>query len=375
MIKSIDGLEDIACFHGGAFFQAIGEDCQHLNKRHEIINADVLDAWFSPAPGVLSAIHDNLEWIARTSPPTNCYGLIQAIAKHRRIPEQCVLPGAGSSDLIFLAMRHFLNKNSKVLILDPTYGEYSHVCEQVIQCDVTYFQLYRQHNFEVDTVALVKTLTSQSYDMVVMVNPNSPTGQYLDQQALINVIGQVSKDTLFWVDETYIEYVGSDFSLEDFSTKVDNVIVCKSMSKVYALSGFRVAYLSAADHLVEQLRLINPPWSVSLPGQIAAIYALSDPQYYQEKYQQTKDSAEFLYQELLKLGCDVIPGVANFLLMFLPSGGISAAELVVKAQATGLYLRNAENMGKHLNQYAVRIAVKSPEDNRKILQTMQQLLA
>ena len=82
-----NGVEDRACFHGGAFFKAIGEDCQNINRRHEIINADVLDAWFSPAPGVLSAIQDHLEWVARTSPPTNCHGLIQTIAKHRRIPE------------------------------------------------------------------------------------------------------------------------------------------------------------------------------------------------------------------------------------------------------------------------------------------------
>ena len=271
-------------------------------------------------------------------------------------------------------MRHFLNKNSKVLILDPTYGEYSHVCERVIQCEVTYFQLYRKNNFQVDIDALVKMLISQTYDMVVMVNPNSPTGQYLDRQALINAIENVSNDTLFWIDETYIKYVGSDFSHEEFSTKMDNVIVCKSMSKVYALSGLRVAYLSAAAHIVEQLRLISPPWSVSLPGQIAAIYALSDPEYYQKKYQQTKDSAKFLYQELVKLGCDVVPGVANFLLMFLPTDGITAAEFVEKAQAKGVYLRNAENMGIYLNQYAVRVDVKSPEDNRKMLYIIKQLL-
>ena len=105
------------CFHGGAFFEAIGADFENLNRRHNIINADVLDAWFDPSPKVIAALQEHLLWLVRTSPPTHCEGMVRAIANARGLPEEAVLPGAGSSDLIFLALRHWLNRSSRVLIL------------------------------------------------------------------------------------------------------------------------------------------------------------------------------------------------------------------------------------------------------------------
>jgi histidinol-phosphate/aromatic aminotransferase/cobyric acid decarboxylase-like protein len=60
----------------------------------------------------------------------------------------------------------------------------------------------------------------------------------------------------------------------------ENAFVCKSMSKVCALSGARVAYLCAGTHLLEDLRSVTPPWVVSLPAQVAAVHALIDNEYY-----------------------------------------------------------------------------------------------
>jgi len=95
----------LTCNHGGAFFGAIGEDFRCLERRHEVINADVLDAWFAPSPRVVSAVSDHLSWLLRTSPPTSCAGMVRAIASARNIPAECVVPAAGSSELIFLAFR------------------------------------------------------------------------------------------------------------------------------------------------------------------------------------------------------------------------------------------------------------------------------
>src|SRR5207344_1800686 len=99
-------------------------------------NADVLDAWFPPAPGVTDTLQAHLPWLLRTSPPTDCAGLVGAVATARGVAPENILPGAGSSDLIFRAFRHWLTAGSRVLILDPTYGEYSHVLEKVIGCTV-----------------------------------------------------------------------------------------------------------------------------------------------------------------------------------------------------------------------------------------------
>src|SRR5262245_15988976 len=109
-----DPLARGVCFHGGAFFEAIGEEFADLGRRHAVINADVLDAWFPPAPSVGAALAEDLPWLVRTSPPTHASGLIRAVARARGVPPACVLTGAGSSDLIFLAFRSWLTSASRV---------------------------------------------------------------------------------------------------------------------------------------------------------------------------------------------------------------------------------------------------------------------
>src|SRR5580692_6730961 len=98
-------LKAPCCFHGGAFFEEVGSGFEKLDRREAIVNADVLDAWFPPSPRVLSTLQQHLSWLVRTSPPVQCEGLCQAVAAHRGVRTENILPGAGSSDLIYRAFR------------------------------------------------------------------------------------------------------------------------------------------------------------------------------------------------------------------------------------------------------------------------------
>jgi len=355
------------CFHGGAFFGAIGETFDRLERRRDVINADVLDAWFPPSPRVLRAIGEHLPWLLQTSPPTGCQGMIVTIAEARGVKSQNILPGGGSSDLIFRAFREWLTPASRALILDPTYGEYAHVLGGVIGCRVDRLTLEREKNYEVSLDALEERL-STGYDIVVLVNPNSPTGRHVDRAALQRVLSRVPAQTRVWVDETYIDYAGLGQSLETFAARSENVIVCKSMSKVYALSGVRAAYLCAAPHQLEQLRAITPPWVVSLPAQVAAVNALRDPQYYAARYRETARLRESLATGLEELSWEVLPGIANFLLCHLPAEGPSAATITAGCRRQALFVRDAALMGTQLGTHAIRVAVKDAATNRKMLE-------
>lgn len=360
-----------ACFHGGAFFGTIGDRFDALERRHDVINADVLDAWFPPAPGVIGMIAAHLPWLLRTSPPTDCAGLIATIAHARGVAAENILPGAGSSDLIFRAFRHWLTPDSRVLILDPTYGEYAHVLEQVIGCTVDRLALDRAQDFEVNLPRLSAALACD-YDLVALVNPNSPTGRHMPRQELEAVLRLAPWHTRIWVDETYVDYAGADQSLERFAARSENVIVAKSMSKVYALSGARVAYLCAGTHQLEALRAITPPWVVGLPAQVAAVRALQDPVYYATRYAETAALRESLATGLRELGWATVPGVANFLLAQIPEGSADADTIVRRAKAEGLFLRDAARMGARLGPRAIRIAVKDAVTNARMLSILRQ---
>ncbi|MCI0745200.1 MAG: aminotransferase class I/II-fold pyridoxal phosphate-dependent enzyme [Verrucomicrobia subdivision 3 bacterium] len=354
-----------ACFHGGDFFKALGESFDALAKREGIISADVLDAWFDPAPGVMEALREHLPWLLRTSPPTQCRGLIEAIAAARGVPPENILPGGGSSDLIFRALRQWLTAGSTALILDPTYGEYAHVLERVIGCTVDRLTLSPENDFDIDLGRLEAALADE-YDLVVVVNPNSPTGRHVRRADLERVLRQAPGRTRVWVDETYIEYAGAGESLEGFAVQTENVIVCKSMSKVYALSGARVAYLCAGPAHLEELRALTPPWVVSLPAQVAAIGALRDPAYYEMRYDQTRKLREAFSTRLQTLGWKPVPGIANFLLCHLPKAGPDARTVVARCRERGLFLRDAALMGTQLGTHAMRVAVKDEQTNERI---------
>lgn len=279
-------LKTPCCFHGGAFFEAIGPGFDNLKRRETIVNADVLDAWFPPSPHVLATLQEHLPWLMRTSPPTHCEGLREAIAIYRGVRPANILPGAGSSDLIYRAFRHWLRRESRVLILDPCYGEYLHVLEKVIGCEVERLALSRRDGYRVNLDELAARIR-EGFDLVVLVNPNNPTGKHIRRAELEAVLRTVAPETRVWIDEAYIDYVGSAESLERFAAESENIIVCKSMSKVYALSGMRVAYLCASQRQLFDLVSLTPPWVVGLPAQVAAVRALEDTAYYREQYRRT----------------------------------------------------------------------------------------
>jgi len=356
------------CYHGGAFFDAIGDQFDDLNRRKDIISADVLDAWFPPAPLAQKALTDHMGFVMRTSPPTRSDGLVKSIAEARGVRDDCILTGGGSSALIFLAFRQWLNPSSRVLVLDPTYGEYLHVLDQVVKCKIERFSLKRSEGYKLNIDSLKKKL-AEGFDLFVWVNPNSPTGLHVSKPDVEAVLRESSTCKRVWIDETYIEYAGSEHSLESFAMQSENVIVCKSMSKVYALSGLRAAYLCASPHQLEELKVITPPWSVSLPAQIAATYALHANDYYAKRYRETKELREKLVQELSAMGiAEIIPGIANFVMFHLPET-MDTAEAIVKAcRDRGLFLRNVAGMGSEVGRRAMRMAVKDEETNNRMLE-------
>ena len=360
------------CFHGGAFFSAIGERFDRLERSASIINADVLDAWFPPAPAVMDAITEYLPWLLRTSPPTHAEGLIETIAEARGVAPGNVLPGAGSSDLIFRALRHWLRPESRVLLLDPTYGEYAHVLEKVIGCQVHRFHLDRGTEYAVVPHRLHAVMQG-AWDLIVLVNPNSPTGRHIPRAELVPMLADLPGSHRVWVDETYVEYAGEKESIEAFAARSANVVVCKSMSKVYALSGARVAYLCGSRELLDPLRVITPPWVVGLPSQVAAVRALQSPAYYAARYEETRELRRGLTRGLEEFGWRVIPGIANFLLCELPNDGPAAAEISGLARSRSLFLRDAGAMGSRMGTHALRIAVKDEVTNHRMLGILREI--
>lgn len=365
--------DDAACYHGGSSWATTGFDFQH---RDQCVVADVLDSPFPPCPEVVSALRTTLSRCCVESPPTDCAPLVQAITRQRAICADYLAVSSGSSSLMFTCLLQLLTQDSKVLILSPMYGEYKHILTKVIGCTVTECTLSRDDDFAVDMDALYTQACH--HDALVVVNPNSPTGQYTHD--LTTLLARLythaptqQRCQFVWVDETYIEYVEGATSLETLIPQCAPLLVCKSMSKVYALSGQRVAYL--AGQRVPALRKYIPPWSVSLSAQLAGVAALSNPAYYRRQYAQVHAQRVVLEDALRTLEFDVVPGCANFVLCFLPArySGTSA-QFVRACQAHQVYVRDAANMGEALGPRAVRFAVRLEAEQARLLEVVGEVV-
>ena len=318
--------------HGG---EIIDTSVDITNVPTKIV-ADVLDAWFPPSSAIKSVLNENTDFYLRSSPSTNCTQLIETIRKYRRISsEKEIVVGAGSSDLIFRALPLWLSPTSKVLIYKQTYSEYPHILKKVIGCSVD----------TCDEEELMNKLSKNKYDFVLLVNPNSPTGKWVNLKTVIEDF----VDTNFWIDETYIDFSQKE-SLENVISP--NLYICKSMSKSYALSGVRVAYISGPNTiLMDKLKQRTPPWVVGYQGQIAGILALQDEDYYKSMWEKTN---QMKLEIVEKLGVSL--GHGNFYVVY-------NEELYDFMKKNDIAVRKIEN--------GVRIAVRSPKENEIIIKNIE----
>ncbi|MFC7220448.1 aminotransferase class I/II-fold pyridoxal phosphate-dependent enzyme [Streptomyces polyrhachis] len=365
------------CEHGGASFTAVGTDFRTLHRRHEVVAADVLDAWFAPAPGVGAALAEDPAWSARTSPPTGAEGLLSEVSAARGLPVEALVAGAGSSDLIFRAFGRWLTPRSRVLLLDPGYGEYAHVTERVIGCRVDRFPLRRGEGWRIDFARLAAVVGAGGYDLVVVVNPNNPTGRHASAAALRALIEGAPATTRWWIDEAYLGYVDLAESLAPLAAVDPRVVVCTSLSKMYALSGVRAAFLVAEPATAALLRRWTPPWAVSLPAQLAAVAALRDPAYYHSRWLRTHTLRRRLAADLARVADTAVveEGVANFLTVTLPHDGPSAARLVRECRRHDVYLRDLSPLSPQYEGRTVRVAVRDTAENARIVAAYEAALA
>ena len=372
-ISEFEEDEDV-CYHGGKSWDTSKFD---FGIRDTLVVADVLDSPFPPCPEALHVLREQLERCCQESPPTQCEELIETIAETRGVQSKHVAVSSGSSSLMFSFLPQLLTSTSKVLVLSPMYGEYSHILTHVIGCEMTNFVLHKENGFEIDADELIRQ--ARQHDAVILVNPNSPTGVYCSKMS--KIVHQIQDESnsptrckMIWVDETYIDYIPEAQSLESLVDTNPSLIVCKSMSKCYALSGLRVAY--AVSQKVTELRRFIPPWAVSLPGQLAAVAALKNPAYYNEQYEIIHQQRTVLSDKLREQNFTVLPGVANFILTFLPEETQHTSSTFIEAcKQKGVFIRDAQNMGVTLGNNSVRFAIRSSGENERIIECVKEVLS
>lgn len=334
--------------------------------------SSVLDFSASVSPlGPPQGVWEALQRVDLTAyPDPECLELKEALAKRHGIEADHVLVGNGSTELIHLLARAYLSEPSghgerSVLLLTPTYGEYGGasslegaVIQEVVAC--------RGKEFAWDLDGAADIISARKPALAFLCNPNNPTGVYLGMEEVVALAHAASlSGTLLVVDEAYVNFVEDRWDATPLlrGDEGESVVLLRSMTKDYGLTGLRLGYALASPGVVAGLARWQPDWSVNSLAQVAGLVALADADYLTSARRAVRESKDFLAESFKEMGFRSLPSAANFLLVEVGDGAAWREKLMRK----GIFVRDCASFGL---PDCIRVGVRAMPDCRKLVEAM-----
>lgn len=309
-----------------------------------------------PPEGVRRAACESLSRI-ECYPDVECRRLRKALAQKEGVLGQQLIFGNGAAELIFaLAMGL---KPKKALLTIPGFAEYEQALS-AMGCDCVYYN--RRDGFLVGEDFLDQI--GDGLDLVILCNPNNPTGDLLEKAFLKRVLDQCRRHgTVLAVDECFLGFLEKpeDYSLKEYVNAYPNLFLLNAFTKLYAMPGLRLGYGMCSDgKLLSAMESALQPWNVSVPAQAAGEAALREDAYVERTRRLIRGERTYLERELAALGLEVYPGTANFLFFEGP------AHLEEDLKRLGFLIRDCSNY-RGLKEGYYRVAVRTREENDRLL--------
>ena len=359
--------------HGGEVFRLAAEAGIEPEK---IIDFSANINPLGLPPGVFKVMQEGLKTLAHY-PEIGAESLRSCIAQRHRLSEENVVVGNGSSALIYLLAR--VLKPQKALIWAPTFTEYERALRQA-QCRVTNLMSWDPEK-TIFLEEIIKSSIAAQPDLVFICNPNNPTGILRSIAELEQIISAYQKAGIICVlDEAFIDFVGAKVSFAARVDDFDNLIVLRSLTKIYALAGLRCGYLLSGRSINCLLSRFLEPWSINSLALKAAIAALeNDQDFIQQTIPFVSEQRNYLYRELQEINfLTPFPAHANYILAKLRNreNGINKGDDVrsyLFSQEKILIRLCGDYVG--LDQSYLRFAVKGEEENHKLIKALQRFQA
>ncbi|MQY11310.1 putative phenylalanine aminotransferase [Streptomyces sp. RB5] len=306
-----------------------------------------------PLPGVLAAV-TAAGALAHRYPDPLCTALTRALARRHGVPEEAVLAGAGSVALLQALMTACARPGAEVVFPWRSFELYPPLA-QLAGLRPVPVPLADHRN---DLDAMADRITSDTR-LVLVCNPNNPTGTVVGERALRAFLDRVPPDCQVVLDEAYFEYVRTPDTCSGLTLlgAYPNLAVTRTFSKAYGLAALRVGYLVGAPDVVEALAKVRLAYSVSGVAQEAALASLALEERLRARVDDTVAERTRMRTALLAAGFGVPESHSNFL--WLPLGD-DAAAFGRHCTAERIAVRTYDGEG-------VRVSVGSPGDNDAFL--------
>lgn len=286
---------------------------------------------------------------------------INLLSNRLDIDAENIILGNGATELIYLFARTF--KPEKIMIIEPTFTEYERAFS-LNGSQIHHFKTNEEDNFKIDTKRLVEELEDTHIDVLILCNPNNPTGVFTQKEDLCSLLKVLKdKNVKLFVDESFIDFTDKESYislLEEYS-----IFLLRSMTKIYAIPGLRLGFGLASKQIIKEMNKNKEPWTINSLA-LDSIEVLLEDKFY-------KDQTDMWYsseKERLKQGLKQIESIkvydseANFFLCRLnKSNSITLRNYMINR---GIYIRTCEDF-YGLDDSFIRLSIRTREENTRLV--------
>lgn len=341
-----------------------GRPIEDVAREHGLESIDKLASNECPEP----PFPEVTEAVARAAgeinryPDSSAHDLTRALAAHQGVEPHEVWVGAGSSDILSCAARSVGGPGTSAVFAHPSFVMYR-IATMVAWAEPIAVPLTATHAH--DLAAMADAIRDDT-TIVYICNPNNPTGNHIPGSDVVAFVDAIPERVLVVLDEAYAEYATAD----DYQTFINeapnrpNLLVARTFSKIYGLAGVRVGYGVGSAELLAKLRHTQAPFTVTTPGQVAAIEALKHPEHVAQRCVRNESGRRLLTGGLAALGLEPAESEANFV-YFTPSG--NASELGEALLRKGQIVRVLGD--------GVRVTVGTAAENARFLSVIESVVS
>lgn len=290
--------------------------------------------------------------------------LLKALSKYTSQPEDGIIAGNGSNELMYTILMASVSKGSKVLIPSPSFFLYEKAAK-VFDGIVVPVMMNKDLSFA--TERILQTARYEQPTVIVLVSPNSPTGQSISIVDIEQILSQTS--ALVIVDEAYIEFSEKQ-SAQSLLEKYDRLVVLRTFSKAFSMAGLRVGYLLAQPSLCAELLKPKIPFTVNNLSAAVAMKLMDRDGIVKERIAFIKSQRDFLLRSLRAIkGIEVFSSDTNFLIFRTRHEARSLFEALL---ARNVLVRDVSSYP--MLERMLRVNAGTEIENKTFLSTLQQCL-
>ena len=383
-------------FHGGNIYKIFREK----NIKEILDYSSNINPYGIPE-SLKKRITENLEILERYPDP-DYIELRQKLAHLNKVDVSNIILGNGATEIIFLFMKVINPK--KILIAAPTFGEYERAAKATERVEdssilgnsnkkkddekssgkqkieIEYFELKESDDFKLN-IHNLKNELEKKYDLLIICNPNNPTGKFLKLSETEQILKECNKyNTKLFIDEAFIDFLKDGMKESIINTKENkqNLFVARAFTKFFAIPGLRLGYGIYFDKKLEKgISEKKEPWSVNNIAEIAGLTVLDDTEYIEKTLKWITEEKIYMYEKLNEInGIKPYKTEVNFITVKIENNfilkGLNVKILRGKMIEKGILIRDASNFN-FLDERFFRLAIKDRKNNDRVIETLKKI--